>query len=201
MKKKFVVFMTSILCAGALAACSTPAPAPEATPTQPAVTEPTAALAMEVVSAAITEGVLSDEYGMRGSQQSGGIPTLSPPLTVSNIPEGTVALAVTVIDPDGGDWVHWLCCFAPEEGETAELPENASIAKAEILKQGKNDFGTVGYGGPTPPSGVHSYVFTVYALADVPGLEEGFDLEALTYQLTMPGMVLAEATVTGTYAH
>ncbi|MDO4543567.1 MAG: YbhB/YbcL family Raf kinase inhibitor-like protein [Clostridia bacterium] len=179
----------------------TAVPATEEPTAEPVTAEPTAMPAMEVSSSAIADGVLSDEYGMRGSQLSNGIPTLSPPLTVSYIPEGTVALAVTVIDPDGGDWVHWLCCFEIDGENTVELPKDASITEAATLTQGRNDFGTIGYGGPTPPSGVHRYVFTVYALSEIPKLEEGFDLNALTTQLAISGTVLSEATVTGTYAH
>ncbi len=32
------------------------------------------------------------------------------------------------------------------------------------LRQGKNDFGSIGYGGPQPLSGTHRYRFHLYAL-------------------------------------
>ena len=37
-------------------------------------------------------------------------------------------------------------------------------------KEAENDFGKKPYGGPCPPSGTHSYFFTIYAL-DVEHLE------------------------------
>ena len=30
------------------------------------------------------------------------------------------------------------------------------------MKQGKTDFGEIGYGGPAPPNGRHTYVFKGY---------------------------------------
>jgi hypothetical protein len=69
---------------------------------------------------------------------------------------------------------------------------------AESFVQGKNDFGPIGYGGPTPPSGVHNYIFTVYALSDTLPLENGFTLPQL--QAAMVELILAEAVITGTYS-
>ena len=34
----------------------------------------------------------------------------------------------------------------------------------EHVIQGKNDFGELGYGGPAPPDGRHTYVFKLYDL-------------------------------------
>lgn len=175
---------------------STPAQEPEAT------TEyvPTPMPDMTVESAGITDGAMALTYGAKGEQfVKGTIPSQSLPLTVRFVPEGTAVLALTMIDPDGGDWVHWLACNIPVTGTDAEIPENASIDWAEQIVQGKNSFGSNGYGGPTPPSGVHTYVITVYALSETLTLDEGFRLADLT--AAMEGKVLAEAIVSGTYAH
>ena len=93
---------------------------------------------------------------------------VSPPLRWENPPAGAKAFAMIADDPDapGGTWVHWLIYDLP--AETKELFE--SVPKTEVLtnggKQGVNDFGKVGYGGPCPPPGdkPHRYIFTVYAL-------------------------------------
>lgn len=153
------------------------------------------AAAMTVSSAGIRNGVLGNEYGRKGTQKNKGIPTLSPPLTVQNLPQGTAALAVTVIDPDGGDWVHWLATNLPAVGE---VPQNASIDWAEQMVQGKNDFGQRGYGGPTPPSGTHTYVITVYALSEPLALKAGFRVWKLDEALE--GKVLGQASLTGDYS-
>lgn len=161
--------------------------------------EPTPVPGMIVTSTAIVDGALGLPYGAKGTQfVKRNIPSLSFPLTISNIPEGTSALAITIIDPDGGDWVHWLVANIPVEGTLCEIPENASMDWPEDILQGKNDFGTIGYGGPTPPSGVHNYVITVYALSETLNLKAGFKLSQM--EKLLADKVLAEATVTGTYA-
>ena len=168
------------------------------TPENPPLAEaavPAPAAAMTLNSAGIQNGVLGDEYGKKGSQKNKGIPTLSPPLTVQNLPQGTAALAVTIVDPDGGDWVHWLAVNIPPVGE---IPQNASIDWAEQMVQGKNDFGQRGYGGPTPPSGTHTYVITVYALSEPLALKAGFRVWKLDEALE--GKVLGQVTLTGDYS-
>ncbi|HHW94099.1 MAG TPA: YbhB/YbcL family Raf kinase inhibitor-like protein [Clostridiaceae bacterium] len=172
---------------------STPEPTPEPT------SESTPMPDMTIASAGIVSGAMKPEYGAKGKQfVKGKIPSLSLPLTVNHIPKGTEVLSITMIDPDGGDWVHWLAVNIPVDGETCEILENSSIDWPEEIIQGKNDFGTVGYGGPTPPSGTHTYIITVYALSETLDLKAGFKLAAM--QKAMKGKVLAEAVVTGTYA-
>ena len=163
-----------------------------------ATTGPAPLAEMTVTSAAIIDGALGLPYGAKGEQfVEEFIPSLSPPLTVCDIPEGAIALAITMIDPDGGDWIHWLAANIPVEDATCEIPENASIDWPENIIQGVNDFGTLGYGA-YPPSGVHRYVFTVYALSEALDLKAGFTLSEMQALLTEK--VLAEAVVTGTYS-
>ena len=74
---------------------------------------------------------------------------ISPPLQWTSAPEGTKTFALICDDPDApmGTWVHWVIFNLP--GNIDELPEN--VPKLEVLangaKQGKNDFGKIGYGG------------------------------------------------------
>ena len=92
---------------------------------------------------------------------------LSPPLRWENLPAGTKAFALIAEDPDapGGTWIHWLLYDLP--AQTKELTED--VSKTEVIavggKQGINDFGKLGYGGPCPPPGsAHRYYFRLYAL-------------------------------------
>ena len=87
---------------------------------------------------------------------------ISPHLKWEDFPAETRSFALSCADPDapGGDFVHWLMYNIPL-GIT-EIDQGAStIEEADDVK---NDFGKAGYGGPCPPSGVHRYIFTVYAL-------------------------------------
>lgn len=86
---------------------------------------------------------------------------VSPPLSISNVPEKTKSLALIVDDPDApmGTWVHWVVWnISPGTGE---IPENTVPPGA---LQGTNDFGKQRYGGPCPPSGTHRYFFKLFAL-------------------------------------
>lgn len=125
---------------------------------------------------------------------------VSPPLSWSGIPAGTRALAVTCDDPDApaGNWVHWVIFNIP--ASAASLPEGVVPKEAlqDGSRQGRNDFGRIGYGGPCPPQGrPHHYLFTLYALDREIALQAGCrkaDLFA-----AMKGRILQTANVSGTY--
>jgi Raf kinase inhibitor-like YbhB/YbcL family protein len=56
------------------------------------------------------------------------------------------------------------------------LPEGAPATEAldNGARQGRNDFGRIGYGGPCPPPGrPHRYFFRLYALDSVLELKAG----------------------------
>jgi Raf kinase inhibitor-like YbhB/YbcL family protein len=127
----------------------------------------------------------------------------SPPLSWTGVPEGAVELALVCDDPDAPraePWVHWVVFgLAPQ---TTELPEG--IAKTRNLDspsaaQGVNDFGRIGYGGPSPPRGhgVHHYEFRLYALDRVTGLHPGASKRDVL--AACRGHVLGEALLVGTY--
>ena len=128
---------------------------------------------------------------------------VSPPLAWSGAPAGTKSFALIVDDPDAPDpaapkrvYVHWVLYDIPPS--TPGLPEG--MTKAQLPKgarEGKNDFGNTGYGGPCPPIGRHRYFFKLYALDTMLG-----DLGAGTkadVEAAMRGHILEQAQVIGTY--
>jgi Raf kinase inhibitor-like YbhB/YbcL family protein len=86
---------------------------------------------------------------------------------------------------------------------TQELPENVAktdtVAALNGAKQGMNDFGKLGYGGPCPPRGhgVHHYHFRLYALDAELNLAPRIKLQQL--ETAMKGHILAQAELVGTY--
>ncbi|MBI2488022.1 MAG: YbhB/YbcL family Raf kinase inhibitor-like protein [Deltaproteobacteria bacterium] len=140
-----------------------------------------------------------EEGGMIPRQYTCDGKNVSPPLKWSFVPEGTKSLALIVDDPDApvGVWVHWVLFDLPPD--TKELNENipAQETLTDGAKQGKNDFGKIGYGGPCPPDDTHRYFFNLYAL-DVeinlqPGITKGELLKA------MEGHILAQGELMGRY--
>jgi Raf kinase inhibitor-like YbhB/YbcL family protein len=113
-------------------------------------------------------------------EEGGRVPTrftcdgedLSPPLAWAGIPENVAELALTVADPDapGGTFVHWAVYGIDPSIDHVEPGSGPPDAR-----EGENDFGETGYGGPCPPEGgaAHRYVFTVWALTGSLELEEG----------------------------
>ena len=127
-------------------------------------------------------------------------PDLSPQLAWDPPPARTQCFALIVDDPDApvGTWVHWVIFDLP--ADSRELPEG--VAKQEQLasgaRQGRNDFGKIGYGGPCPPPGKpHRYFFKLYALHAKLGLKAG--ATKADVERAMKGHILAQAELMGTY--
>ncbi len=127
----------------------------------------------------------------------------SPPLSWSGVPDNARELALIVDDPDAPSpqpWVHWVIYKIP--ADLGGLPQG--IAKEERPSevvgslQGVNSWGTVGYRGPKPPSGVHRYYFKLYALDAALNARAGLDKTGLL--AAMQGHVIAQAELVGTYA-
>jgi len=109
-------------------------------------------------------GTVPMENVFNGSGCSGK--NASPALSWSGAPQSTKSFAVTLFDPDAptghGFW-HWTVFDLP--ASTTELSAGAGSRPPSGAIQCRNDWGTVGYGGPCPPSGsTHRYVLTVWAL-------------------------------------
>jgi len=148
---------------------------------------------IKITSSAFEEGgLIPAKYTCDGAD-------VSPPLQWDAVPEGTKSIALICDDPDApmGTWVHWVLFNLPSDAK--ELAEN--IPAEETLpngaKQGVNDFGRIGYGGPCPPGGTHRYFFKIYALDTEVGLEAGADKRQLLK--AMEGHILEQGQLVGKY--
>jgi len=148
---------------------------------------------MKVTSDGIKNGKIAPEYGMYGSaKDKNGIPTKSIPLTVKNAPKKTKFYAVYMYD-NNVPWVHWIAV----NYKSKTFPKDASKKKASLMVQGKNSFGILGYGGPTPPDKTHTYTIKVYALKSKVDLSKGFSYSQ--FKKAVKGKTLATATIKGKY--
>jgi len=125
----------------------------------------------------------------------------SPQLAWSGAPPGTKSFALILDDPDapGGTFTHWMVWNIP--AGTHELPENLpkTAELTDGARQGHNDFGKVGYGGPCPPPGKpHRYFFRLFALDNAPAVKAGAGREEL--ERALQGHILARGELMGRYA-
>ena len=129
---------------------------------------------------------------------------VSPPLTWTDLPDGTKELAVILDDPDAPrdqPWVHWVIYKIPAEtaGLAEGVPKLPKLATPPGALQGNNSWPTIGYRGPKPPKGhgVHRYHFKLYALDKALKVRSGLTKADLLRELS--GHVLAEGKLVGTY--
>lgn len=125
---------------------------------------------------------------------------LSPPLHWTDPPDRTQAFALVMEDPDApsGTFTHWVLYDVPVRARNLEegIPKRADLPTQ--AKQGVNDFGKVGYGGPCPPPGPpHRYYLTVYALARPTNLAARATKAAVLEAIR--DHVLAQAQIMGRY--
>lgn len=110
-------------------------------------------------------GLIPERHALDGGNTS-------PPLEWDAPPEGTAEFALLCEDPDapGGPFTHWVVTALP--ASLRAIPEGTLPRDAV---PGRNDFGELGWAGPRPSPGddAHRYVFRLYALDRVLGLQEG----------------------------
>jgi Raf kinase inhibitor-like YbhB/YbcL family protein len=129
-------------------------------------------------------------------------PDVSPNLAWSNVPAKSQSFALLMLDPDAPArvWVHWVLYDLPADAR--ELPEGVAKQEKPLdgARQGLNDFGKIGYGGPCPPPGKpHRYFFEFYALDSKLDLKAGANKGQV--ERAMKGHILAQAELIGKYGH
>lgn len=153
-------------------------------------------------SSTMTLKVTSTEFedgGMIPPKYTADGQDISPPIAWDGLPKGTKSIALINDDPDApmGTWVHWLIWNIPPEVTSLEEEIPAVREMADGTRQGKTDFGSIGYGGPAPPSGVHRYFFKVHALDTLLDLPAGATKSEL--EKAINGHILAQGQLIGKY--
>jgi Raf kinase inhibitor-like YbhB/YbcL family protein len=124
---------------------------------------------------------------------------VSPPLTLSNLPQNTKTLAFILEDPDApkGTFTHWLLWNWPSAKTDIPdaLPAQAKLENGAI--QGTGSSHKIGYTPPCPPSGTHRYYLKAYALDTTLNIPSSSDKQALL--AAMQGHVVGQGMLMGTY--
>ncbi len=145
------------------------------------------ASSLKLTSPAFEDGfMLPVEYTCNGSD-------IQPGFFISGVPKGSASLAFTLEDPDTsiGTFDHWVKFDmdpAPKEIKKGIEPDGV---------RGRATNGELGYVSPCPPSGIHRYIFTLYALDKKLGLAEGSTKQEVLSALK--GHVVGVAKLTGRY--
>ncbi len=125
---------------------------------------------------------------------------ISPPLDWRNLPDSVESIAIICDDPDApmGTWIHWVIynISSENDGIAENIPKDKNPGGG--IKQGKNSWGRIGYGGPCPPRGTHRYFFKLYAVDCILPLDAGATkMEVLE---AMRGHLMGQAEIMGTYS-
>ena len=91
-----------------------------------------------------------------------------PALRFAGVPAGAAELALVVVDPDAGGFVHWTAYALPPD-----VRHLAATGLPAGAREGENSTGSTGWTPPCPPSGTHRYEFRLYWLKRKSGLRTG----------------------------
>lgn len=155
--------------------------------------------AMRLTSSAFADGsVIPDKYTQAGQ-------SISPELTWTNVPMGTVTFVLLFHDPDVAlqkkldDVTHWIAWNIPGTATKLEegIKEGATLPDGTI--QGKNTRGTNAYMGPGAPATApeHHYTFELFALDTK--LDLGPDAARADVMKAMDGHILGKAVWEGRF--
>ena len=144
---------------------------------------------MKITSAAFEhQGMIPIKYTQWGED-------VNPPLSILDVPEEAVSLALLVDDPDVPEyapvdiWDHWVVFNIPPA--ITKIPEDWEV-------QGVRGIGTrkhLEYSGPKPPDREHRYFFKLYALDVMLDLPEGATKSAV--EQAMQGHIIEQAELIG----
>ena len=164
-------------------------------------------LAQDIPDTIAVTSSIFDHHGTVPEENSAYGDNTSIDLSWSNLPAGTVQLAMICDDPKVVEigmmpepFVHWVVYNIPASasGLPPGMPADAqvSLAGLEGTINGLNGTRRSGYFGPRPPVNgeLHAYHFRVYALDSDLGLEAGLNkaqlLEAIDGHVLATGMLM-----------
>ncbi|HEX5431235.1 MAG TPA: YbhB/YbcL family Raf kinase inhibitor-like protein [Bryobacteraceae bacterium] len=138
-------------------------------------------------------GTIPSKYTHKGGN-------FSPPLAWADAPKKTKSFALIVDDPDApnGSFVHWLVYNIPANQSKLEEGTPHSKELDGGVRQGRNNFGDIGYDGPEPPSGTHRYRFHLFALDSKIELPSGAERGRIDSELRQH--TIGECELVGKYA-
>ncbi|TBR26076.1 MAG: YbhB/YbcL family Raf kinase inhibitor-like protein [Candidatus Nitrosotenuis sp.] len=119
---------------------------------------------------------------------------VSPPLKISSVPKNAKSLALILDDPDApkGTFTHWVIWgISPKKTQFAEGEKKGFV-------EGTTGVGKQGYFAPCPPSGVHRYVFKLFALDSQVDISTKSKKQELVS--TMQNHIIQTATLVGKYS-
>ncbi len=131
-----------------------------------------------------SNGFIPERYTCEGKN-------INPSLVIQNIPKDTKSLTLVLTDLTvaGEAYDHWLCWNIN--------PVDIIIENTKPGIEGKNSSGQLAYEGPCPPSGIHRYVFKVYALDNMLNLKAGANKKEV--EKAMENHILASGELIGKY--
>jgi hypothetical protein len=139
-------------------------------------------------------------------ENGGEIPTkytcdgddISPYIKIEGVKSNVKSFAIICEDPDApmGTFTHWIAWNVKSTEIPENIPKVSELTQPVVMRQGKNDFGKVGYNGPCPPPGKpHRYFFKVYALDAT--LDGEYDKKSLIE--AMEGHIVQYGEIYGVY--
>jgi Raf kinase inhibitor-like YbhB/YbcL family protein len=125
----------------------------------------------------------------------------SPALQWSDPPAATKSFALIFDDPDaaGDSFLHWTIYNVPATAHSLAATEPKQGQLPDGSRQGRNDFGDAGYGGPCPPGHrEHHYRFVLYAVDTRLNLPAGATRKQI--EDALKGHIVAHGKLVGLYS-
>lgn len=150
-------------------------------------TLPVSDVPLSVTAPWVEGGAIGPKFTCDGSN-------VSPALSWSTAPVGTVELAISMTDLDAPNFAHWVIAGLGA-GDSALAEDTVPL----LTVQATNGAGSIGYTGPCPPAGsTHHYTITVHYLGTVANLTDGATANEMID--TINAAEIASAEVTGTFS-
>lgn len=141
---------------------------------------------LEMSSEFVEAGIIDTRFTCDGDNTAPGVNWLPGPA-------GTAEIAISLVDEDNPDFVHWVIAGLDPLSTALAAGQTPEFAITSL-----NGMGQSGYFGPCPPTGeTHTYRLSVHFLIEQTELGDGADAADLL--AVVRATAFAEASVAGTY--